>query len=180
MVTGAKRPFGIGRTSLARRLRTGSSGLLFSLSSLRSFARTQPFWTKTSLPSGRTSEIVTCRSAFGFDDLTHARTSPAPTTVVGVPSGSDTYERPLPGGGSCHWYGGVAVHSPSVPAAVSPLKSVSGRACASHVNASAPGLAGFVSVSAPPGPKYHERAIVPGTGRLGNDCSKPGYGSPGF
>jgi len=35
---------------------------------LRSSARTQPFWTKVSLPSGLTSLSVAWRTAFGFED----------------------------------------------------------------------------------------------------------------
>src|SRR5689334_10386418 len=111
------------------------------------FARSQPPWTNVSLPSGRTSVIVACRSTLGFDERTHAVIAPAPTTVVLSASGAETYERPLPGGGSSHLYGGVAVHSPSLPAAVSPVKFVSGRAFAFHVKASAPARAGFLSAS---------------------------------
>ena len=61
-----------------------------------------------------------------------------------------------------------------MPAAVSPVKSVSGRAWASQVNESAPALAGGVSASAPPGERYQAAAVVPGIGKLGKDCSKPG------
>ena len=42
-----------------------------------------------------------------------------------------------------------------------------------------PAVAGGTSLSVPPGPKYHERAVVPGIGNAEKDCSNPGYGSPG-
>ena len=42
--------------------------------------------------------------------------------------------------------------------------------------ASAGGLVGERAV----GPRYQERPSVPGIGKLSNDCSKPGYGQPGF
>ena len=66
----------------ARRLRTGSSGVLLAASSLRSLPRSQPLCTKVSLPSGRTSLIVAWRSTFGVEERTQACTAPAPTTVV--------------------------------------------------------------------------------------------------
>src|SRR6185312_7336924 len=165
-------------TSDARRLSTGSSGVLFFASSLRSSARSQPPCTKVSLPSGRTSVIVAWRSTFGVDERTHAFTAPAPITVVLAVSGLVTYDAALPAGGWTQLYGGVAVHNPFVPAAVSPVKSVSGRALAFQVNTSAPACVGGVSASEPPGPMYQERPVVPGIGKLGQDCSKPGCGWP--
>ena len=81
---------GIGETSASRRLRTGSSSVLLAASSLRSLARTQPPCTKVSLPSGRTSLIVACRSTFGVDERTQTFTAPAPTTVVSPLSGAVT------------------------------------------------------------------------------------------
>src|SRR3954463_867068 len=95
-------------TSASRRLRTGSSGVLLAASSLRSFARTQPFCTKVSLPSGRTSVIVAWRSTLGVDERTHACTAPAPTTVVLPVRGAVRYDTALPGGLCTHSYGGVA------------------------------------------------------------------------
>jgi hypothetical protein len=62
---------------------------------------------------------------------------------------------------------------------VSPVKSVSGRASASQVNESAPEPAGGLSLSAPWSARYQERAVVPGIGKLGHDCSNAGYGAPG-
>ena len=59
------------------------------------------------------------------------------------------------------------------------MKLVSGRALAFHVNELAPGRAGIESVRAPPAPRYHDRAVVPGMGNLENDCSKAGSGWPG-
>src|SRR3712207_6403174 len=99
-------------TCRARRLSTGSSGVLLALSSLRSLARSQPPCTNVSLPSGRTSLMVAWRSTFGLDDRTHACTAPAPSTVVSSASGSVTYEAALPAGFDTHSYGGVAVQRP--------------------------------------------------------------------
>src|SRR3954447_5363932 len=176
MVTLTKRRRGIRLTSRLRRLRTGSSGVLFLASSLRSFARSQPPCTNVSLPSGLTSLIVTCRSTLRFEARIHARSAPAPITVVLALSGLVRYEALVPGGGLSHLYGGVAVHRPSLPPAVSPLKLVNARACASHVNSSMRLRAGALSASAPPPDRYQVRPVVPGIGKLGNDCSKPGYG----
>jgi hypothetical protein len=53
-------------------------------------ARTQPFCTNVSLPSGRTSLIVACRSTLGFEALTHSFTPPAPKTVVFADNGAVT------------------------------------------------------------------------------------------
>src|SRR5690348_3884915 len=95
----------MGLTSAGLMLRTGSSSLprcasrlLVPVSSLRSLARSQPFWTKVSLPSGRTSLTVAWRSTLGVDERTHSRTAPAPTTVVSCASGADTYETAVPAG----------------------------------------------------------------------------------
>ena len=61
----------------------GSGGVAArSWSSLRSLARSQPFCTKVSLPSGLTSVSVACRSTFGVEERTQACTAPAPMTVV--------------------------------------------------------------------------------------------------
>src|SRR5437763_1540947 len=122
MVTSTYRFGGSGDTSAARRLSTGSSGVLLAGSSLRSFALTHPFCTNVSLPSGRTSLIVAWRSTFGVEERTHTCTAPAPITVVLAPSRLVKYERALPAGFCVHWYGGVAVHRPPVPPAVSPVK----------------------------------------------------------
>ncbi len=62
-------------------------------------ARTQPFCTKVSLPSGLTSVIVAWRSTLGFEERTQARTAPAPMTVVLLGSGLVTYDAALPAGG---------------------------------------------------------------------------------
>src|SRR5436190_16974222 len=121
------------RLSRRRPLGHGSSAVLFAGSSLRKLLRSQPPCTNVSLPSGRTSLIVACRSTFGFVERIHRSTRPAPTTVVLALSGLVTYETPVPAGGACHLYGGVAVQRPPSPAAVSPVKSVSGRAFAFQV-----------------------------------------------
>src|SRR4051812_15636980 len=124
-------------TSRPRRLRRGSRSVLWRRSSLRSSARSQPPCTNVSLPSGRTSVTVAWRSTFGLEERTHACTAPAPITLVSAPSGSLRYADALPAGGASHLYGGVAVHRPPSPAAVSPVKFVSGRALAFHVKRSA-------------------------------------------
>src|SRR3954468_22599283 len=167
MVAFTKRPRGSRRTSRARSDSAGSSGLLVRASSFRSSARSQPPWTKVSLPSGRTSEIVACRSTFGAEDRSHTRTKPAPRTVVFSFKGAVTYDAALPAGGGSHLYGGVAVQRPPSPPAVSPVKSVGGRAWASHLNEFAPACAARLSPSLPPEPKYHVRAFVPGAGKRG-------------
>ena len=61
-----------------------------------------------------------------------------------------------------------------MPAAVSPLKSVRGRASASQVNSSALAVAGGVLLRLPPGERYQALAWVPGTGSPSKDFSKPG------
>ena len=43
--------------------------LLELVASLRSLARSQPFWTNVSLPSGRTSLTVAWRSTSGVEDF---------------------------------------------------------------------------------------------------------------
>src|SRR5205085_6193548 len=67
----------------------------------------------------------------------------------------------------------------SPPGPVLPMKLVGGRAALLKVNESALAAAGEASVSAPPVPRYHGVAVVPGSGHEANDCSKPGYGAPG-
>src|SRR3954451_2378323 len=180
IVTFTKRLRGSDLTSRARRLRTGSSGLLFRASSLRSLARSQPPCTKVCLPSGRTSLTVTCRSTLGLEERIQAFTAPAPITVVLASSGLVRYDKAPPAGLCVHLYGGVAVHSPPSPPAVSPLKFVNGRAWASQVNESALARPGRRSASAPPRERYQVRPTVPGMGKLANECSKPGSGSPGL
>ena len=59
------------------------------------------------------------------------------------------------------------------------MKSVAGRAALFQVKLSAPFAVGAASVSVPPAPRYHERALVPGSGQRANERSKPGYGAPG-
>jgi len=63
-------------------------------------------------------------------------------------------------------YGGVAVQRPFVPAAVSPVKSVSGRLNAFQVNCSAPDEVGAALVSVPFGPAKNCRVVVPGIGNF--------------
>ena len=82
----------------------------------------------------------------------------------------------MPGGFCDHWYEGVAVHSPFVPLPVLPVKLVAGRAARLHVNVSVPAAPGLASASAPPAARYHERAVVPGSGKRENERSKPGDG----
>ncbi len=51
--------------------------MLFDVvASLRSLARSQPFWTNVSWPVGLISLIVAWRSTSGVDDFTHAVTAP--------------------------------------------------------------------------------------------------------
>src|SRR3954469_3409067 len=101
-----------GERSPFRRLRTGSSDVLFEASSLRSLPRSQPPCTNVSLPSGRTSVTVACRATIGFEGRTQTRTAPPPIAVVFSLSGLVRYDTPLPAGGCSHLYGGVAVQSP--------------------------------------------------------------------
>src|SRR5262245_36977344 len=119
-------------------------------------ARSQPFCTKVSIPSGRTSDTVTWRSASGTDARIHACNAPAPTTAVSARSGTVVYTPAVPAGGGCQRYVGVARHRP--PAPVSPVKLVTGRASGFQVNASDPDAPGRASASAPPADRYHERA----------------------
>src|SRR5580698_3319546 len=58
--------------------------------SSRSLARSQPFWTNVSLPSGRTSLTVAWRSTLGLDDSTQRLTAPPPIAVVLAVSGAET------------------------------------------------------------------------------------------
>jgi len=67
-------------------------------SSLRSSARSQPPCTNVSLPSGRTSLIVACRSTFGAEERTQACSAPAPMTAALSLSGLVRYEAALPDG----------------------------------------------------------------------------------
>src|SRR5206468_4104012 len=79
------------------------STLLLPVANARSLPRTQPPWTNVSLPSGRTSLTVACRSTFGFDDRTQTYTAPAPTTVVLPTSGFVRYETSVPAGRCSHF-----------------------------------------------------------------------------
>src|SRR5213075_1775291 len=83
--------------------RSSDLSVLLAASSLRSLARTQPFCTKVSLPSGRTSLIVACRSTSGVEDRTQRSTRPAPTTVVSALSGCVTYATACRAGSCDHW-----------------------------------------------------------------------------
>src|SRR6185437_672860 len=97
---------GMGVTSAALKVGTGSrvvlgrlNRLFESVESLRSVALIQPFCTKVSLPSGRTSLIVACRSTSGVEDLTQRLTAPAPIAAVSLLSGAETNEAASPAGG---------------------------------------------------------------------------------
>src|SRR5262245_6491798 len=105
-------------------LRTGSSNvlgcasrLLLVVSSLRSLARSHPFCTNVSLPSGRTSLTVACRSTSGVEDRSHRWTAPAPMTVVSVVIGADTYDTAVPAGfcSQFHCHADAFAHNPPVP-----------------------------------------------------------------
>src|SRR5690348_1160462 len=117
--------------------------------------------------------MVASRSTSGVDDFTHTLTAPLPTTVVLVVNGADTNETALPAGFCCQFqlHCDALPHSPPVP--VLGPKSVSGSAAAFAVNAFDPVAIGAWSVSAPAAPRYHVRAIVPGTGSAGNVFSNP-------
>src|SRR6476646_1449657 len=96
----------------------GCLNMLFeSVESLRSLARSQPFWTKVSVPSGRTSLMVACRSTSGVDDRTQRSTAPLPMTVALAVSGADTYETAVPDGFCCqfHCHWDALPHSPPGP-----------------------------------------------------------------
>ena len=124
------------------------------MTSLRSLARIQPFWTNVSLPSGRTSLTVACRSTSGVEERTHRWTAPPPITVVFVFSGADTYDTAVPAG-FCfqfHCHCDALPHRPPEPVLLP--KSVSGSALALEVYWSMPGLAADWSVSVPSGPRY--------------------------
>src|SRR5919108_597961 len=102
---------GMGRTSLASMVGIGSSSvgvclkMLFDfLASLRSLARIQPPCTNVSLPSALTSLIVACRSTSGVDDLTHRWMAPAPTAVVSLVSGAETYDTAEPAWGCVQFH----------------------------------------------------------------------------
>ena len=73
----------------------------------------------------------------------------------------------------------MAVHRPFVPEPSSPLKSRVRPEVGRVVKASAPCAAGWVSLSAPPGAKLHERARVPAGGQLAQECSQALTGLPG-
>src|SRR5579862_3162514 len=118
MTTGTNRPEGIGFTFLGSIVGIGASSvgsclrMLFEFwANLRSLARIHPFCTNVSLPSGRTSLTVACRSTSGVDDSTHRRSAPAPITVVSAVSGSDTYDTALPAAGCSHFHS----HSDALP-----------------------------------------------------------------
>ena len=57
-----------------------------------------------------------------------------------------------------------------------PVKSSAGRDSLSQTKVSLPPFFGALFSSAPPSPRNQERGLVPGIGRLLNDCSKPGTG----
>src|SRR5437660_8000266 len=125
----------MGCTSDARNVGIGSSSvglclkMLFELvASLRSLARSQPFWTNVSLPSGRTSLTVAWMSTSGVDDLTQRWTAPAPTAVRSLVSGADTYDTAEPAGGwaQFHSHSDALPQRPPVPVLLE--KSVSGTA----------------------------------------------------
>jgi hypothetical protein len=96
-------PFGSGAASDFWKLGTGSSLVLFFLSSLRSLVRSQPLWTKVSLSSGRTSDTVTCRSTLGAAAWIQPLSAPAPITAVSERSGLETYESACPAGLRDQW-----------------------------------------------------------------------------
>src|SRR5689334_9905670 len=185
MTTFTNLPAGIGAASAAVNVGTGSSAVLGrlnmlfeSVESLRSLARIQPLCTKVSLPSGRTSLIVAWRSTSGVDDRTHRLTEPLPTTVVFAVSGAETYDTAVPAGFGCQFqdHCDALPHNPPVP--VLDPKSVGGSAPAFAVNEFDPAVVGGADASLPAGPKYHVRAVVPGTGSEEKSCENPAYGSP--
>src|SRR4051794_37923361 len=117
----------MGAASASVNVGTGSSAVLFRLNmlselveSLRSLARSHPFWTNVSLPSARTSLIVACRSTSGVDDLTHRSTAPLPTTVVSAARGAETYETAVPDGfcSQLQSHSDALPHNPPVPVLV--------------------------------------------------------------
>src|SRR5271165_7501197 len=90
------------------------------VASLRSLARIQPFWTKLSFPSGRTSVTVAWRSTSGVDDSTQRFTAPPPMAVVSVLSGADTYDTAEPAWGCTqfHSHSDASPQRPPGPALV--------------------------------------------------------------
>ena len=169
----------VGAAAARRRIRAGSAparaGCSSRRSSLRSLPRTQPFCTKVSLPSGLTSLIVAWRSTLGVEERTQS--------VHGA--GAD--HRRVFGQRIGEVGDGAARRAllPLVvrawrsrgrrsPTAVSPLKSVGGRAWAFQVKPSACGPAGGWSLRPPSGERYQEWASVPGIGNSPKDSSKPG------
>ena len=83
----------------------------------------------------------------------------------------------MPGGFCVQRYPGEAPQRP--PGPVLPVKSVAGRARGDQVNSSTPRELGTDPASAPPGPRYHDTACVPGSGKRAKDCSNAGSGAPG-
>jgi hypothetical protein len=77
--------------------------VLWRGSSFRSLARSQPFCTNVSLPSGRSSEIVACRSTSPVEALIHSCAAPAPNTTVLDRSGADTNDTEVPAGLWFQW-----------------------------------------------------------------------------
>src|SRR3954468_7330695 len=162
MTSGVKRPRGSVERSRARRLRIGSSGVLLRASSLRCAVFSQPLCTNVSCPSGRSSEIVTCRATLAAEALIDAESAPAPMTTVFAASGSVCQLSAVPAGLGSQRYAGVAPHSP--PGPVLPVKLVAGRADGSSLNV-------------PSGPRSQLCATP--RGNDGNDCSNPATGAPG-
>src|SRR3954468_15383823 len=162
MTSGVKRPRGSVERSRGWRLRIVSNGVLLRASGLRSAVFGRPFCTNVSCPSGRSSEIVTCRSTFAAAALIDADTAPAPMTTVFAASGSVSQLSAVPAGLASQRYAGVAPHSP--PGPVLPVKLVFGRADGS-------------SLKVPSGPRSQVCAVA--RGNEANDCSNPGTGAPG-
>src|SRR5437763_16709687 len=99
----------------------GCLNMLFDVvASLRSLARSQPFCTNVSFPSGRTSLIVACRSTSGVDDCTQRSTAPPPMVMVSAVSGAEAYETAVPDGFCCqfHSHRDALPHNPPVPVLV--------------------------------------------------------------
>src|SRR6476660_237194 len=127
MTTLTNCPAGMGAASAVVKVGTGSCAelkrlnmLFASVESFRSLARSQPFWTNVSFPSGRTSLIVASRSTSGLVDRTQRLTAPLPMTVVFAVSGDETYETAVPDGLCCHLQShcDALPHSPPVPVLV--------------------------------------------------------------
>ena len=96
--------------------------------SVRSLARIHPFWTNVSIPSGRTSLTVACKSTSGVDDRTHRLTDPAPMTVVFSLNGADTTDTAVPDGFCFQSHCQLEALPQSPPPPVLLPKSVRGRA----------------------------------------------------